>query len=459
MASRRSLTVETLRLIELEAARGNVRGSLAVALRLLICMLILAWWGVEVGAYGSAAAIAVLAPTIVIWRYFIERAAMASAQEPDWLGLFVQFRWTTILSASLWVIAALAIFPYLDATQRVVYLIGVSLALATTAVHFAGHPAIATTYVATLLGALVYATKETVKFDPLAIVFLLCCVTVWARLFIAGTSRTADLASRMSRSLAARRLWADRAQRRIRAAEVRAEQAKRRAAESRALFVARASHELRTPLQNIISGLELLQQRMASGTVDQKNQALLERLSKSTDQVLMLSHDLADFVRWESGTLPVRLTAVDVPDLMDDIAAGLAERARLRGVRLSVERAGPQGANQTDAARLRAIVTNLLTNAIKHAPSGSVCLATERDGHGSVVITVQDTGPGLPERVMQVLSRPWVPGDSTRVQEEGFGLGLSIVMSLSQEIGALVTVETSSRGTTLKIEIPKTPPV
>ena len=152
----------------------------------------------------------------------------------------------------------------------------------------------------------------------------------------------------------------------------------------------------------------------------------------------------------------MRRAEVNIPWLMDDIATGLSERARLRGVRLSVEHAGPLCLNQTDAARLRAIVTNLLTNSIKYAPAGAVRLATEND-QGAVIVTVQDNGPGLPDRVLKVLGSPWVRGDNAPVQEEGFGLGLSIVMSLAREIGVEVHVDSSARGTAFRLTVPIEP--
>jgi two-component system OmpR family sensor kinase len=83
-----------------------------------------------------------------------------------------------------------------------------------------------------------------------------------------------------------------------------------------------------------------------------------------------------------------------------------------------------------------------------------VQLTTERDPTGFLVIVVQDNGPGLPESVLRVLGSPWVRGDNARVQEEGFGLGLSIVMTLAQEIGLGVTVSSTQGGTAFCLTLP-----
>lgn len=436
-----------------ESTRMNVRGTVVVSLYLLTAMSIIAWWGVQAGETVASVLIVGVSCVAVLWRFWLERIERSCQTEAQWMRLVGLLRWSVVPSALAWVVASVAIFPTLQPLAVVAYLFALSLAFTTGASQL-GAPSLIALYIAVQIGALTVASAPRIAEEPLACALVVVCWSLWIVVAVKTRTRVVTLVSRMVRGALARRLWADRARRRVVAAEMRSAAAKNRAAESRALFVARVSHELRTPLQTILAGLEVLQQRMESGSVDPKNQALLERLSRSTDQVLTLSHDLADFVRWESGTLPVRRIEVDVPRLMDDIATGLSERARLRGVRLSVEHTGPQGVSHTDAARLRAIITNLLTNAIKYAPAGAVRLTTERNEHASTVITVQDNGPGLPDRVLKVLGAPWVRGDNAHVQEEGFGLGLSIVLTLAQEIGVTVQIASASSGTQFRLSVP-----
>jgi signal transduction histidine kinase len=437
-----------------ESTRLTVRGTVAVSLYLLAAMSIIAWWGFTAGKAAASCFIVGVSVVAVVWRRWLERVEGSCHTETDWNRLVVLLRWSVLPSAFAWAVASLEIFPTLQPLGAIAYLFALSLAFTTGASQL-GAPSLVASYVAVQILALLVASAPRVMQEPMASALLVICWTLWILVAAKTRQRTVTLVSRLVRGALARRLWSERARRRVVAAETRSAAAKSRAAESRALFVARVSHELRTPLQTIISGLEVLQQRTAAtSAADPKVAALLERLSRSTDQVLALSHDLADFVRWESGTLPVRRTEVDVPRLMDDIATGLSERARLRGVRLSVEHSGPQGVSHTDAARLRAIITNLLTNAIKYAPAGAVRLTTERNEHASTVITVQDNGPGLPDRVLKVLGAPWVRGDNARVQEEGFGLGLSIVLTLAQEIGVTVQIASASSGTQFRLSVP-----
>ena len=453
--SRASTTLGELeqRLALVESARASVKGTAAVALYLLVAMSVIAWWGVQAGQHVASAFVVAAALVSVGWRLALERRAQASHTEAEWMQLLAWLRWSGLPSALAWCVASLAIFPHLTPLASIGYLFALSLAFSTGAVHMASATFTAA-YIGLQIGAVLLASAAHLRDEPLAAVLLLSCWMLWVAMARTTIRRISSLASKIARTALARRLWSDRAQRRVRAAEVRSAEARSRAAESRALFVARVSHELRTPLQTIVSGLEALHQRTAVLSAgDPKLAALLDRLARTSDQVLALSHDLADFVRWENGTLPVRLIDVEVSRLVDDIATGLAERARLRGVDLIVEHSGTIGSSRTDAARLRAIVTNLLTNAIKYAPNGRVLLGTERRADGALVITVQDNGPGLPASVLEVLGSPWVRGDNARVQEEGFGLGLSIVMTLAQEIGLGVRVDPANPGTRFSLTL------
>jgi signal transduction histidine kinase len=440
--------------VGLERARDNTVGALRPALLFIPSCLIFGWWAVHHDVLWAAVVLNAMAFVLVAWRLQITNLARRATTIHAWQSVEAQLLATNWLSCAIWFVAAITLLPRLSPLPAIALVFAMCAGISNAAVHSSGKVRYLLLYSGALALALIASHYDEIAAHPEALVLIALGGVALYGVFGNVTRRTLRLATSLSRQAIARRLWAERSRRRITAAEMRSAAAKSRAAESRALFVARVSHELRTPLQTILAGLELLQQRMEAGPVDPKNRALLERLSRSTDQVLMLSHDLADFVRWESGALPVRMLDVDVPRLVDDIATGLSERARLRGVRLSVEHLGTVGSSKSDAARLRAIITNLLTNAIKYAPAGAVRLATERDASGRVVVTVQDNGPGLPVTVLKVLGSPWVQGENARVQEEGFGLGLSIVMTLSQEVGAKVTVDSSSVGATIRVAIP-----
>ena len=255
----RTLEDDELRLSQVETARANVQGTLALALYLLAAMAIIAWWGFQMGQDRVSAVVLAFGVALVAARAYIRHRASRTNLEDDWLRLYRILRWTAALSMLMWIMATLAIYPGLTPLQGVAYLFALSLAFTSTATHFMGSPVLVTGFVGGQLVAVVLAVPGDGGTDLLAICLVALCWTLWYWIMATGSARTMSLASQLFRTKTARRLRAERAQRRVRVAELRASEAKSRAAESRSLFVARISHELRTPLQTIISGLEVLQ--------------------------------------------------------------------------------------------------------------------------------------------------------------------------------------------------------
>jgi signal transduction histidine kinase len=441
--------------LKTESARGNTSGTLRPALLFLPTSVVVSWWAFEQGRTWAAVLMVAMSVAIVLWRYGIGLKTRRTMNTQQWLSVERQLLNTNWVSCAIWLVAILSLMPGLAPLPASALVFAMCAGVANAAVHSSGRFAYLLAYSLTLAAGLLIAYSDQIPDYPGAVLLIVLALIAFQIVFSNVTQRVIRTSTQMTRTAIARRLWADRAERRVRAAELRAAEAKSKAAESRSLFVARISHELRTPLQTIISGLEVLQYRSAAvATADPNLGPMIERLGQSAEQVLALSHDLTDFIRWESASHPVQLAPVDVPRLMDDIATNLAERARLRGVRLTVQHKGAPATNVTDASRLRAIVTNLLVNAIKYAPSGPVLLTTRRGEDGALAIEVSDNGPGLPEKVLQVIGTPWVRGDNARVQEEGFGLGLSIVMSLAQDIHASILVESDETGTAFGVILP-----
>lgn len=128
----------------------------------------------------------------------------------------------------------------------------------------------------------------------------------------------------------------------------------------------------------------------------------------------------------------------------------MAPRARAKGLGARLE--SPASAHvDTDPARVRAIVLNLLGNAIKYADRGEVVLSIDQPSPGRVRLRVQDQGPGLPEPVLRHLGRPWTTGEHA-VPREGFGLGLFIVHSLASELALPMHVSSDANGTVFAFE-------
>jgi heavy metal sensor kinase len=217
-------------------------------------------------------------------------------------------------------------------------------------------------------------------------------------------------------------------------------------------FTADASHELRTPLTAIRTEAEVALTR-AAPTADQ--QQLLgsileecERLTRLTDQLLTLSREdagVAHFVR----------EPVDLQALVRGVAETMRPLADARGLRLNVE-CGEGVEVCGDGARLRQVFFNLLDNAIKYTPTGGeIGVRTERRGR-NVIVTVRDTGIGIPaEHLPRVFDRFYRVDKARSREQGGTGLGLSISQGIVAAHGGGISVESAvGKGATFTVILP-----
>jgi signal transduction histidine kinase len=352
------------------------------------------------------------------------------------------------LTAGMWAAASLWLLPALEPAQATAYLALLALALCTSVVHLASIRGAVETSLALQLGCLLPAVLSS---EQNAWVGLLCLALAYWGLVMTARRHARSIvtaAGRLARSHAARRLLARRQHARARR---RADRALLESAEARALFVAKVSHDLRTPLQIIASATELLELRASRPA--SSPEAILEptqRIAHASELLIELSTELTDFLRWSSASVPVRHTRVDLAQLTRQLLESIAPRARSKGLCARFE-GEPGMPVDTDPARVRTIVLNLLGNAIKYADQGELVLAVERVAAGRVRLRVQDQGPGLPEPVLRQFGRPWTTA-ADAVPHEGFGLGLFIVHSLASELALPMQVHSSSAGTTYCFE-------
>jgi heavy metal sensor kinase len=220
-------------------------------------------------------------------------------------------------------------------------------------------------------------------------------------------------------------------------------------------FTADASHELRTPLTAIRTEAEVaLAKPLGLAEHQQLLGSILEecgRLTRLTDQLLALAREDARAAR------QVR-EPVDLAVLVADVAETMRLLAEVKGLALHVKAHGPLSV-RGDAARLREIFFNILDNGIKYTPEGGeVELRTDRQGPEAVV-TVRDTGVGIPaEHLPRVFDRfyraDWARGRA----DGGTGLGLSIAQSIAAAHGGRIELaSTPGRGTTCTIRLPAEP--
>ncbi|MBD2344095.1 GAF domain-containing sensor histidine kinase [Anabaena subtropica] len=209
-------------------------------------------------------------------------------------------------------------------------------------------------------------------------------------------------------------------------------------------FLATMSHELRTPL-NAIMGLSQLLQQEIVGSLNEKQKEYINCMYSSGEHLLALINDILDLSKVEAGKEELLLLPLLVVDVCNDVLSTVRDRALSKGLKLNHEIDPEANICIADERRIKQMLLNLLTNAIKFTPEGEVYLIVEKVPEG-IKFTVSDTGIGIDTNQFQLLFEPFKQLDSRlNRQYEGTGLGLALTRKLARLHGGDVTV-TSSLG-------------
>ena len=219
-------------------------------------------------------------------------------------------------------------------------------------------------------------------------------------------------------------------------------------------FLANMSHELRTPM-NAIVGFSKIVHRKAKGQLDARQVDNLERVLSSAEILMGLINDILDLSKIEAGRLEVQAEAFDLPELLQRASETVSSLFN-SGVELRTELDAGPASLHSDAARVRQIVINLLSNAAKFTEAGSVTLALHPAGDDGVDITVTDTGIGIPADKIEQIFEEFRQADGTTTRRYGgTGLGLSISRKLAQMLGGDVRVDSVvGEGSTFTVRLP-----
>ena len=223
---------------------------------------------------------------------------------------------------------------------------------------------------------------------------------------------------------------------------------------AKSAFLANTSHELRTPLNGMIGLAHLARAKDLSAD---KRERYLDQIADSARSLAGIISDILDLSKIEAGKLLIESTAFNLVDQLRSLEQSYQILATARGLALKLEIAPQlQGRFSGDPLRLRQILSNFLTNAIKFTDSGEVGLCALEPTEGRVRIEVHDSGPGISPEVQQRLFKPFTQADqSTTRRFGGTGLGLSICREMAQLMGGDVgLLSTPGHGSSFWVELP-----
>jgi CheY-like chemotaxis protein len=219
-------------------------------------------------------------------------------------------------------------------------------------------------------------------------------------------------------------------------------------------FLANLSHELRTPMTAILGWAHLLQ----LGGVEPEQVSLgLDTIRQSGEAQAKLIDDLLDVSRIVTGKLHLNATAVRLSDITRGAIAAIRPAAEAKRHRLEMDISAEDATVLGDASRLQQVFWNLLSNAVKFTPPGGVVRVRLADQDEHVVLTVDDTGEGIPPEFLPLVFERFRQVATPARRRTGLGLGLAIAKELVEMHGGSIaaTSSGSGRGSTFTVTLPR----
>jgi signal transduction histidine kinase len=221
-------------------------------------------------------------------------------------------------------------------------------------------------------------------------------------------------------------------------------------------FLAMLGHELRNPLAAITTGMHVLER---AARLDEKAERVRNVIARQVDQLSRLVDDLLDVARVTTGKIVLHSSRLELGELVKRSLETIAATGKSERHQISFE--GEPAWVDVDAARLEQVVTNLVTNALKYTPTGGKITVTVEAERGSALLSVADTGMGIPQEMLPRIFDLFTQGDGGSLRSQGgLGVGLTLVKRLVELHGGSVEARSagSGRGSRFSVRLPLAAP-
>jgi len=227
-----------------------------------------------------------------------------------------------------------------------------------------------------------------------------------------------------------------------------------RASSAKTAFIAMMSHELRTPLNGIIGFADMLSDPMFGDHTPEETRDLASNIIASGRHLLGLINDLLDMAKIEAGKIEIRPAPTEIGSLVYEVENVVGSLARVKNIEMVTDVDADVPLALVDPSRLRQVLFNLVSNAIKFTPEGGRITVDVVNLEQSVTISVSDTGPGLLDDEAERIFEPYERG-SAGSEDDGAGLGLPLAKALIELQGGRIWVKsTPGKGSTFSVLVP-----
>ncbi|MDD5032906.1 MAG: PAS domain-containing sensor histidine kinase [Candidatus Pacebacteria bacterium] len=220
-------------------------------------------------------------------------------------------------------------------------------------------------------------------------------------------------------------------------------------------FISVAAHQLRTPLSSVKWVLKMILDG-DFGDITPKQKEFIGRGYASNERMIQLVNDLLDVSRIEEGQFGFKFTSEDFNNFSAVVASNFRDAAERSGVKLTINVGKTPLFFSFDVQRMEVVLSNLLDNAIRYTSSGGEVSFSVSAGEKGVIVSVRDTGVGIPEKQKSRVFTKFFRGDNVvRMQTEGTGLGLYLSKNITEKHGGKISFESEEgKGTVFNVFLP-----